>query len=409
MRLVGRLAWRSLWRNPRRTVITLSAVAFAVTILIVMRATQRGGYGAMIESAIGVYTGDLQVQHVGYHAKPRIEATVPDADALAVRMAAMPGVAAVATRAQAEALVSSPSRTFGAAVVGVRPDREPEVSTIPGTVRAGRYLAPGDAETAVIGDALARNLSLKVGDELTVLGQGADGSLATLVCTVVGVFSSGSADLDRQVVEVPLAALQRAFALDGAAHSLVIRTRSLEDVPVVTGAIRTLLAGRPALTVLPWNDLLDGLEQGIAIDAAVGWFLYAMLVLVVVFSILNTFITSVLERTREFGVLLALGVRPRFLGTVVATEFVFVIGAGLAVGMALGLALTGYAAAHGIAFASNEALLAQWHLPARIYPEISLATIATGPLIVLAAASLAALFPIVHVRRLRPVDAMKAV
>jgi ABC-type antimicrobial peptide transport system permease subunit len=77
--------------------------------------------------------------------------------------------------------------------------------------------------------------------------------------------------------------------------------------------------------------------------------------------------------------------------------------------MTLGLALTGYAAAHGIVFASNEALLAQWNLPARIYPEISLATIATGPLIVLAATSLAALFPIFHVRRLRPVDAMKAV
>ena len=120
MRLVARLAWRSLWRNPRRTVITLSAVAFAATILIFMRATQRGGYGAMIDSAIGVYTGDLQVQHVGYHAKPRIEATVPDAAALAARIAAVPGVAAVAARAQAEALVSSPSRTFGAAVFAWR-------------------------------------------------------------------------------------------------------------------------------------------------------------------------------------------------------------------------------------------------------------------------------------------------
>jgi putative ABC transport system permease protein len=409
VRLVARLAWRSLWRNPRRTVITLSAVAFAAAVLIFMRATQRGGYGAMIESAIGVYTGDLQVQHVGYHAKPRIEATVPDAAELAARLTTVPGVAAVAARAQAEALVSSPSRTVGAAIVGVQPDREPEVSTIPGTVRTGRYLTSGETETAVIGDVLARNLSLKVGDELTVLGQSRDGSLAALVCTVVGVFSSGSPDLDREIVEIPLPALQRAFALDGAAHSLVIRTRTLDDVPVVAGAIRTLLASRPALTVLTWSGLLEGLEQGIAIDAAVGWFLYAMLVLVVVFSILNTFITSVLERTREFGVLLALGVRPRLLGTVVTTEFVILIGAGLAVGMTLGLALTGYAAAHGIAFSSNEALLAQWNLPARIYPQISLATITAGPLIVLAATSLAALFPIFHVRRLRPVDAMKAV
>jgi ABC-type lipoprotein release transport system permease subunit len=158
-----------------------------------------------------------------------------------------------------------------------------------------------------------------------------------------------------------------------------------------------------------WNELQEGLEQGIAIDAAVGWFLYAMLVIVVVFSILNTFVMSVLERTREFGVLLAVGMRPRFLGTVVATESLFLLGIGLAAGIALGVAVTAWAAGYGIAFASSEELLAQWNLPARIYPRLNLVSLTVGPLIVLAASSLAAVFPIVRIRRLRPVEAMKAV
>ncbi len=407
--LVARLAWRNLWRNPRRTIISLSAVAFATTVVIFMMAMQQGGYGAMIESAIGVYTSDLQVQHVGYHQKPQLEATVPDAAGLAARIARVPGVSAVTVRAEAFALVSSPARTVGAAIVGVEPTGEPRLSSLPGTVRTGRYLSADDASAAVVGDTLARNLSVHVGDELTILGQGRDGSLAALVCTVVGIFASGSTDLDRQTVEVPLPVLQDAFALDGQAHSIVVQTTSLEAVPAVAQSIRGLLRGQPALAVLTWDQLLEGLKQGIAIDAAVGWFLYVVLVLVVIFSILNTFIMSVLERTREFGVLLALGTRPRFLGTVVATESLLLLIAGLVVGIALGAALTGYAAAHGIVFASNEELLAQWNLPARIYPRLDLFTMTVGPALILAATSVAALFPIFRVRRLRPVDAMKAV
>jgi putative ABC transport system permease protein len=409
MRLMARMAWRNLWRNPRRTIISLSAVAFATMVVIFMMAMQQGGYNAMIGSAIGVYTGELQVQHAGYHDKPRLEATIPRASDLAARIAKVPDVRAVSVRAEAAALVSSEERTFGAVVVGVEPDREPAVSSIPGTVRAGRYLSAGDTSAAVVGYALARNLSVGVGDELTVLGQGRDGSLAALVCRVVGVFSSGSPDLDRGTVEVPLATLQDAFTLGDQAHSIVVRTNTLDEAPAVAASIRSVVGNQPGLAVLPWDELLEGLKQGIAIDAAVGWFLYTVLVLIVVFSILNTFIMSVLERTREFGVLLALGTRPRFLGTVVATESMFLLMAGLAVGMALGMVVTAYAAVHGIAFATSEELLAQWNLPARIYPRLDLFTAAAGPLAILAATSLAALFPILRIRRLRPVDAMKAV
>jgi putative ABC transport system permease protein len=349
------------------------------------------------------------VQHVGYHDKPQLEASIPDAASLAARIASVPDVRAVSIRAEAEALISSQARTVGASVVGVEPEHEPAVSSLPGTVRSGRYLSAGDMSVAVVGETLARNLSVKVGDELTVLGQGRDGSLAALVCTVIGTFSSGSPDLDREIVEIPLATMQAAFALGNEAHSIVIRTTTLDEVPEVERSIRALVSGRPMLAVLPWDSLLEGLKQGIAIDAAVGWFLYIMLVIVVVFSILNTFIMSVLERTREFGVLLALGARPYFLGSVVAAESMFLLAGGLLVGFALGLALTAYFSTHGIAFSTSEDLLAQWNLPSRIYPRIDLFTATTGPLVILTVTSLAAMFPIFRIRRLRPADAMRAV
>jgi putative ABC transport system permease protein len=408
-RLAVRLAWRNLWRNPRRTLLTLSAVAFAAVVLVFMVAMQLGGYGAMIRGAIGVFTGDLQIQAKGYHTKQRLLTAIADASQVETQVAAVPGVTAVASRAEAFALVSSPSRTYGALIVGVDPTREPSVSTIPATVRHGRFLSAPKAEEAVVGEALASNLSLSVGDEITLLGQGLHGSLAVATLRVVGVFASGVPELDRQMVEMPLRLFQSSFLLGDRVHTIVVRTGGLESVPRVASAIRAALSPHYGLDVLRWDQLLEGLKQGIAMDAAIGWFLYSALVLVVTFGILNTFLMSVLERTREFGVFLALGTRPRFLGRVVVLESVLLLLIGLAAGTLAGAALTAYAGIHGIAFSSSEELLAQWHLPARLYPRLDLVSVTLGPSLIFFATLVSALFPVRRIRKLRPVDAMKAV
>jgi putative ABC transport system permease protein len=409
MALGLRLAWRNLWRNPRRTALTVAAVAFATMVLVFMVALQRGGYGAMIESAISVFTGHVQVQAKGYHDDPRLEKCLADASALEARVSAVPGVQAVTSRAESYALVSSPSRTYGAAVIGVEPQTEPALSTIPRQVREGRFLASPHGAEAVVGRTLARNLSLSLGDDLTLLGQGRDGTLAVGTLEVVGIFESGSPDLDRTTVEIPLKTFQETFAMGDRVHSLVVRARDLSRVDRVAGAVGAAIADRPGVVVLTWDQLLEGLKQGISLDAAVGWFLYAVLVFVVTFSILNTFLMAVLERTREFGVLLALGTRAGFLGGVVMAESLLLLLLGLAVGLGLGVAVSAVAAHYGIAFSSSEELLAQWNLPARIYPRLDLVSLTVGPAAVLVVTALAALFPLVRVRRLRPVDAMKAV
>jgi putative ABC transport system permease protein len=134
-----------------------------------------------------------------------------------------------------------------------------------------------------------------------------------------------------------------------------------------------------------------------------------VLVLVVTFSILNTFLMAVLERTREFGVLLSLGTRPSFLGWVVMTESVLLLVLGLAVGLLLGIGVTLLAGHGGVAMSNNETLLSQWDLPARIYPTLDTVSLTVGPLAIFVVTSLAALFPLFRIRRLHPVEAMKAV
>ena len=403
-----RLAWRNLWRNPRRSVLTFSAVAFATAILVFMVALQQGGYGAMIESAVSVFTGHLQVQVKGYHDNPQLEESLNGVSELEEHIAGVDGVDAVASRAEAYALVSSPSRTYGAAIVGVEPQRERALSTIPSSIRDGRFLESPDAAEAIVGRTLAQNLALSLGDELALLGQGSDGTLAVATLDVVGIFESGSPDLDRTTVEMPLRTFQDTFVMANRAHAIVVRTTDLSQVDRVAHNVAAALEDRPNLTVLTWDQLLEGLKQGISMDAAVGWFLYAVLVLVVTFSILNTFLMAVLERTREFGVLLALGTRADFLGRVVMAESLLLLVLGLIAGLGLGITVSAVAAHYGIAFSSSEALLAQWNLPARIYPRLNLFSLTVGPVAILIVTSLAARFPILRIRRLRPVKAMRS-
>ena len=186
----------------------MAAVAFAAVILIFMLSWQFGSYDTMINTAVSIHTGHLQVQAEGYREKRRIGQVVERPDAVAEVVARTGGVDAYTTRAGAFSLVSSEDRTYAALVVGIDPEREPAVSTLESLVRKGSFLAPDDGYQALIGRLLARNLKVDVGDEIVLLGQGRDGSIAASAVRVKGVFESGQDEFDRSTLQIPMAAFQ---------------------------------------------------------------------------------------------------------------------------------------------------------------------------------------------------------
>lgn len=406
--MILRMAWRNIWRRPRRTWITVAAIAFTATLLIFSITLQLGSYDVMIDNSLRQYTGHLQVQRQGYIDKPRMRSDIPGAEALAERIRAATG-AAVAVRAQGFALASSENRSYGVMVVGVQPRFEPAVSTLPGAIKQGRFFQDPEAQEVVLGEALAKNLKLGVGGELTLLGSGRDGSMAATVLTVVGVFSSGSKDLDRNIVEMPLATFQSVFSMPDAAHSLVLRGRGVAQAPALAQQVRPLLPADGDLVVLEWGQLLPGLKQLIQADKAEGWVIYGALILVVTLSITNTFLMAVLERTREFGILLALGMRPLSIGTLVVIESLLLVLLGLAIGLLLGGGLTGYFYINGFSYPGMAELGAEFNFPALIYPQISPAAFLLGPSGILVFTLLAACYPALRIRRLQPVEAINTV
>jgi putative ABC transport system permease protein len=274
-------------------------------------------------------------------------------------------------------------------------------------VTRGRYLAEGDAAEIVLGATLARNLRVSIGDPVTLLGVGRDGSLAADSLSLVGTFETGVADFDRLTAEMPLARFQDTFAMPDMAHTIVLSGASLSTFDGQLPRVRAV-AGPRGLEVLGWRRLEPGLWQAILLDASTAGLIYVAMVVVVAFSLLNSLLMAVLERTNEFGMLMALGMRPGGIGRMVWLETVLLLALGLAVGVTLGYLVTAYYARHGIVFGQAEQLFGQFGLPGGMYPRISPLTLLAGPGVIALATLLAALFPFWRVYRLEPVPAMRA-
>ncbi|MDJ0812905.1 MAG: ABC transporter permease [Woeseiaceae bacterium] len=409
MNLVLRLAWRNLWRQPRRTWLTTGAMVFSNTLLVFMISLQFGMYGLMINNTLQAYTGHLQIQAPGYIDDQKMRQTVADILPLAERLRAEFPEQSIAARATGFALVSSADRSYGVAVVGVEPGYESRVSTLPGLVSSGRFLEDNDAAEIVIGAALARILRVDVGDELTLLGSGKDGSFAAAVVIIAGIFDSGLPDFDRSFTEIPLGLFDDVFYMNGSGHHVVINNGGISGVADLKTRVEATVPPGEELVVHDWDALQPGLQQTIKADISSAFFMYGILVILVAFSVLNTQLMSVLERTHEFGIVMSLGLTPGRLGRLVLLETAIMGFMGLVLGAILGGLVTWWLSFNGFAYPGMEEMASRFNLPARFYPEVTLISLLSGPVVVFLFTLLAALYPALRLHKLHPVEAMRAV
>ena len=407
--VILRMAWRNLWRHGKRTWLTVGAMIFSNSLLVFSISLQFGSYEMMIDNSLQAFSGHIQLQHPSYLEQPKMRYAVNNIADRAQRLRDELELSSISARAAGFALASSQDRSYGLQILGVDASHEPLVSTLPGLIRRGRYLEPGAREEIVIGSVLARNLRIDIGDELSFLGSGFDDSFAAGVATVVGIFESGNADLDRSVAQVNLPYFQDSFTMGGAGHSIVIRAAQIEDVDSLMTQLNAEPQGSETVVARDWNELQPGLRQAIRADMTSAWFMYAVLIVLVAFSVLNTQLMSVLERTREFGTMMALGVRPARLARLVMLETGMMTSLGLLLGIGLGALITAYLSVVGFSYPGMAEMSIKFNLPARMYPAISMLSLSLGPLIVACGSLLAAIYPALRLKRLLPIEAMRAV
>ncbi len=402
------MAWRNVWRNRRRSLLTIAALAFSCVLLIFMLSWQFGAYDAMIESAVNLQTGPMQVLVEGYNDDPDIRETIRNPAEIAASIRAIPRVGDVTLRAEGFALVSSDDRSYGVQVLGIDPRSEYRVSTLHRTLQSGRRLQPDESTSVVIGSLLARNLRVGLGGEIVLLGQGYDGSVAANVFQVTGIFETGQGEIDRNLITIPLATFQETFSLGDRVHRIVIVPTGFDALPEVRRRIEEILPGRATdpLTVQNWDALIPGLKQSIELDKLSAYVMYFFLLVVVAFSIANAFLMAVLERTREFGILRAIGTTPGRLTRLLFLETALLAAVGIAAGLCLGLPFTALIQQVGVPMGEAGAIMEEYGMPARMHPKLTLASAVVGPLFVWGFTFLSALPPILRVRRLKPVEAI---
>ena len=409
MTLNLRMAWRNLWRHKRRTWLTATAMIFSNVLLVFMISLQLGSYDMMINNTLQAFSGHLQVQRTGYNENPKLRTSMESIRPLAGQLRQALPQARVTARAEGFVLASSEQRSFGIQVIGVQPEYEAGVSTIPGLVKQGRYLHDSNAPEIVIGAVMAKNLKIDSGDELTLLGSGRDGSFAAGVLTVVGIFESGNQAMDRSFAEIPLGYFQDMFTMDGHGHSIAIALDSLDQISAAHAVAESVIAGNDQLAVLDWNALHPGLKQAIQADFSSAWFMYGVLIILVAFSVLNTQLMSVMERTHEFGVITALGIKPRKLASLVMLETALMAMIGLIIGVFLGWLVALYFNTAGFSYPGMEEMTERFNLPGAMYPAVSVLSMMLGPSVVFLFCMLASIYPALRLLRLQPVEAMRAV
>ncbi|HSH10075.1 MAG TPA: FtsX-like permease family protein, partial [Oceanipulchritudo sp.] len=280
------------------------------------------------------------------------------------------------------------------------------VSNIRTVIREGDYFS-GQENEILLGRKLANNLRVGVGDEVVLLGQGYDGSVAANAFIVRGIAETGQPDLDRNLAEIPLDVFQETFFMEGRVHRIVVNCVSLKDLEHVADGLRARLAEvDDTLEVLTWDELIPGLKQSIELDMISGYIFYFLLLVVVAFSIMNTFLMAVMERSPEFGILNAIGNNRRRLVGILLMETAFLALCGIVCGLVVGIGFTGYVQETGIVIPDTESLMAQFGLPDRIYPKLSFFIVWMAPALVLVVTLFSTLYPAIKLLRLNPVQAM---
>lgn len=340
------LAFRNLWRNQRRTLLTLSAMVVSAALLILSLGVFSGMFQDMLASATEQYHGHLVLAEPAYHQRRDLFATLPQAAADLPALANEPQLRGRSPRLRGFGLLSQAEASQPVELLGILPARERQVTTLERSLTAGRYLNDGETDGAVIGVGLARKLGIGLGDEVVFVTQAADGSIGNDLLSVVGLFSTGDNRRDNSLVLAPLAWLQKVLALDGQIHEVAMAVAEPMEAAALADRLNLQLHGDGE--ILDWGDLMPEMREAIA-----SYDVSRMIVVMILYAatglgILNTFFMSVMERTREFGILMAQGMRPWAIRRLVLLETLLLGSLALIIGLLLGGAMTLYMQVRGI-------------------------------------------------------------
>jgi ABC-type lipoprotein release transport system permease subunit len=347
-----KIAWRNLWRNKRRTMITLASIFFAVVLSSLMMSMKEGTYKNMINSMVGAHLGYVQIQDSSYAEEANIDDLMSYNSEIIDFLKSESKINAFAPRIESFALAASDEVTKGVMVVGGDPEIEKSMNQLDERISDGEYLSPGEKGT-MIGAGLSEYLNLGVGDTIVLISQGYHGVSSAGKYPIKGLIKYGSPELSKQIVFLPLEMAQEFYGAEGMLTSISLDIQNKKHANVFAKQLNRRLM--PGFRARSWEEITPELKNMIETDRVEGYVFMFILYMVISFGILGTLIMMIAERRKEFGILVGIGMRKWRLAITFLMEIIILSIIGALVGILGAFPVCAYFYANPIRFGEGMA------------------------------------------------------
>ncbi|MFL7870024.1 MAG: ABC transporter permease [Anaerolineales bacterium] len=405
MSILFKMAWRNIWRHTRRTVIIVLAMSLTLALMMWYDGLVNGWTDAIYGNAVKVLGGNIQVHAEGYREAANSNPLFPLADPQAVIKAAEanPLVLAATQRIKTGGLVTSREGAFAVGIIGVEPKKEIKVNIIGQNVKEGRNLTSDDLDSVLIGKGLADAMGVKVGDRITMVGSSQHEQMRQRTMTIVGIYDLGLADMEKQDVYISLLEAQTLYGVNGSTEVAIFLSKLGQESSV----INTMKPVLPGYEIESFQANYPDLASTINTKTGVMNFFSVIIIAIAGIGILNLLLMAVYERTREIGVLGAMGLKPRQISLLFILEGTMIGLVGAAAGVILGLAINGYLMKVGLDFGDLSNVASYMALvQSRIYPTWGIERLPMRVSMIVIIAALAALIPATEAGRREPAEAL---
>lgn len=399
------MAWKNIWRNKGRTMITMSSIFFAVILSVLASSLQDGIFDNLVKNVVGFYTGYVQVHRDGYWDEQILDNSLTASAGTEKKIMEDVNVSGLTPRLESFALASSGEVTKGCLVSGIDPEKENKVTFLRNKLVKGSYLKNND-HSVLLTQGLAERLKLAVSDTLILIGQGYHGSMAAGKYLVKGILKFGSPDLNDKALFMPLAAAQDLYGADGLITSYVLSLHNPIQMQSSAANLRAVLG--KAYEVMTWEQMIPDIKQHIESDTNNMKYIQGILYLLICFGIFGTLLMMMVERRAEMGMLVAIGMKKALLSSLLSIESIITVLSGCMLGILTSIPLIFYLSKYPLRMGGETAKAYQRFGFEPIFPaSTSSANFVEQGLIVLVMGLLLSLYPVYKVIRLDPVKAMK--
>ena len=398
------IAWRNIWRNPKRTSVILLAVIIGAWTMILFGALSRGMMESILINSLNTLTGHIQIQKPEYRDDPVVENRIHDPQPLqALLENDLPPDTQWAFRIEVGGIASNARNSKAISIIGIETDKEPELSFYGENIIAGKELSQEDSHGIVIGKALADRFETKLGRKIVLMTQGVDKETSSRAFRIKGIYRAELEETEKRYVFITLPAAQKLIGEADAVTNVCIKLPERDDIGAVAARIGDKLSAD--LSVRPWYDMLPLLKGYLGLFESFMFLWYLVVFVAMAFGLVNTMLMAVLERVREFGLLKALGMKPVWIVRGVLTEGFLLLLLGLAVGNLLGFCSV-YLLSGGIDLAFLAKGSEYFGMGTLIVPQITGQDVTYINAVILVLGLIVCLYPAIKAGRVTPVEAM---